>query len=90
MSGVLILIEGNELSAQSKVTLISLVGLTWVVKTCLCLQHVITELEEMYSDLNFYRCTFHVHGKCRSGSILGNHNLKTLYPANLIQPNLTL
>ena len=61
---------------------------TWVVKTCLCPQYVITELKEMYSDLNFNWCTFHVHGKCRSGSILENHNLKTLYPANLIQPNL--
>ena len=33
MSGVLILIEGNELSAQSKVTLISPVGLKVKLKT---------------------------------------------------------
>ena len=41
----------------------------WLVKNCLCLQYLITELKDMYSDFHFYRCTFHVHGKSSSGSL---------------------
>ena len=42
---------------------------TWVDKTCLCFQYLTAELKQMYSEFTFDRCTFHVHGKSRSGSL---------------------